>query len=155
MKHLQTYKVFENSGSGNAEFDWLRKQNNERFFKLADILTSEVFDDFRISEKTTERFSDEEPYPTHRFWAFNIPQTDRLRSTDEISETDKIHAIYVYNIPESERENFYEEVLRLRERVFDYCGKHLVLSEESYVDREVVFDYIITLGDDSKFYRSE
>lgn len=162
MKHLEKYKVFENSGSGNAQFDWLRKQNNERFFKLADILTSEVFDDFWVSEKKTERFSDEEPHPTHRFWAFNT-QTLRLnaekvcvlKSSDEISETDEIKAIYVYNIRESERENFYAEVFRIRERVFAYCGKHLVVSEESYVDSEIVFDYVITLGDDSKFYRIE
>lgn len=155
MKHLKTYKLFENSGSGNASFDWLRKQNNERFFKLADILTSEVFDEFKVMEKTTERFSDEEPYPTHRFWAFNIPVTDRLRSSDEISETDKIEAIYVYNIPEKESDRFFSEVIKLKDRIFDYCGKHIVVSEESYVDREIVFDYVITFGDEEKFYRSE
>lgn len=151
MKHLKTYIVFENSGSGNAQFDWLRKQNNERFFKLADILYSEVFDDYDVIEKRDERF-DGYVDPTHKFWGFNLESGSFVKNRSEISDTDSIKSIFVYNIPENEESEFYELLKSLDERVFDYCEKHLVVTQESYVNDYIYFDFIISFGDNPAFY---
>lgn len=158
MKHLKSYKVFENSGSGNAQFDWLRKQNNERFFKLADILYSEVFDEYDVIEKKDESF-DGQADPTHKFWGFNLASTiwpttngGFVKNKSEISDTDSIKSIFVYNIPEHEESEFYELLKSLDERVFDYCEKHLVVTQESYVNDYVYFDFIISFGDETAFY---
>ena len=154
MRYLQTYNVFENSGSGNATFDWLRKQNNERFFKLADILYSEIFDDFDVIEKRDETFDGIED-PTHKFWGYNLVDKPFVNNKSEISDTDSIKSIWVYNIREDEAVKFYEVLKNLDEIVFDYCEKHLVVTEESYVNNDIYFDYIISLGDKSAFYLSE
>lgn len=158
MKHLKSYIVFENSGSGNTSFDWLRKQNNERFFKLADILYSEILDDFDVIEKRDETFDGPED-PTHKFWGYKLVDKHLGQTTvnnkSEISDTDSIKSIFVYNIREDEAAKFYEALKNLDEIVFDYCEKHLVVTEESYVNNDIYFDYIISLGDKSAFYLSE
>ena len=154
MRYLQTYNVFENSGSGNTEFDWLRKQNNERFFKLADILYSEIFDEFGVIENRDERF-DGLRDPTHKFWGFKLVDKPFVNNKSEIQDTDSIKSIFVYNIREHECAEFYETLKSLDERVFDYCEKHLVVTEESYVNDDVYFDYIISLGDKPGFFVSE
>lgn len=154
MRYLQTYKVFENSGSGNAQFNWLIKQNNERFFKLADILYSEVFDEYDVIEKKDESF-DGHVNPTHKFWGFNFtPETNGgfVKNKSEILDTDSIKSIFVYNIPENEESEFFEALKSLDERVFDYCEKHLVVTQESYVSDYIYFDFIISFGDDPAFY---
>ena len=149
MKHLKTYIVFENTGSGNAH--WLRKQNNERFYKLADILYSEVFDEYDVIEKKDESF-DGHVDPTHKFWGFNLVNGGFVKNKSEISDTDSIKSIFVYNIPEHEESEFYELLKSLDERVFDYCEKHLVVTQESYVNDYVYFDFIISFGDETAFY---
>ncbi len=151
MKHLKTYIVFENTGSGNAQFDWLRKQNNERFYKLADILYSEVFDEYDVIEKKDESF-DGHVDPTHKFWGFNLVNGGFVKNKSEISDTDSIKSIFVYNIPEHEESEFYELLKSLDERVFDYCEKHLVVTQESYVNNDIYFDFIISFGDETAFY---
>ena len=158
MRHLKSYTIFENFGSGNTSFDFLKKQNNERFFKLTDILYSEIFDDFDIFEKRDETFDGLED-PTHKFWGYNLVDkalsTSRVNNKSEISDTDSIKSIFVYNIREDEATKFYEALKNLDEIVFDYCEKHLVVTEESYVNNDIYFDYIISLGDKSAFYLSE
>lgn len=155
MKRIKSYTIFENSGSGNTSFDFLKKQNNERFFKLVDILYSEIFDDFDIIEKGDENFDGFED-PTHKFWGYKLGDKAFVNNKSEISDTDFIKSIFVYNIREDGATKFYEALKNLDEIVFDYCEKHLVVTEESsYVNNDIYFDYIISLGDKSAFYLSE
>lgn len=154
MRHLKSYTIFENFGSGNTSFDFLKKQNNERFFKLADILYSEIFDDFDIIEKRDETFDGLED-PTHKFWGYNLVDKAFVNNKSEISDTDSIKSIFVYNITEDEATKFYEALKNLDEIVFDYCEKHLVVRREPYVNNDIYFDYIISLEDKSAFYLSE
>ena len=88
MKYLRLFKIFE---SGNASFDWLRKQNNERYIDLMYILQSDIFDEFNIISKTDETFEmgyDSEGYPMHKFWIFRMKES---RSTDvDTSNPDEI-----------------------------------------------------------------
>lgn len=147
MKHLKTYKIFE---SGNASFDWLRKQNNERYIDLMYILQSDIFDEFKIVSKTDETFSDDDGntvYPEHKFWVFRMKEsasTDVDTSNpDEIGDK-AIDYIIVFNISKPEKDRFYNEVLSLKEKVKDLIGKELVISEE-IIDDGYNYDYIIKL----------
>lgn len=140
MKYL---KYFE---SGNASFDWLRKQNNERYIDLMYILQSDIFDEFNIVSKTDETFSDEEGsvYPEHKFWVFRSSGSENDTSNpDEIGDK-TIDYIIVFNISKEERGRFYNEVLELKEKVKDLIGKELVITEE-IIDDGYNYDYIIKL----------
>ncbi len=150
MKFLTTYKLFENKESGNASFDWLRKQNNERYIDLMYILQSDIFDDFNIVSKTDETFEmgfDSEGYPMHKFWIFRMKES---RSTDvDTSNPDEIgdktiDYMVVFNIQKDEKDRFWNEVLSLKEKVQDLIGKELVISEE-IIDDGYNYDYIIKL----------
>ena len=55
MKYLKRFNE-SNSGSGNASFNWLTKQNNEIYFELAEILQSKLFDDYDVVATTDEIF---------------------------------------------------------------------------------------------------
>ncbi len=94
MRYLKKYQIFENSGSGNASFDWLIKQNNERYLELLDLLQSEIFDDYNIVSKTTETFemgSGEEGYPYHKFWTFRAKsQKNSDEDTSDFNSKDII-----------------------------------------------------------------
>jgi len=147
MKYLRSFKIFE---SGNASFDWLRKQNNERYIDLMYILQSDIFDDFNIVSKTDETFEmgfDSEGYPMHKFWIFRMKES---RSTDvDTSNPDEIgdktiDYIVVFNIQKNEKDRFFNEVLSLKEKVQDLIGKELVISEE-IIDDGYNYDYIIKL----------
>ncbi len=147
MKYLRSFKIFE---SGNASFDWLRKQNNERYIDLMYILQSDIFDEFNIISKTDETFEmgyDSEGYPMHKFWIFRMKES---RSTDvdtsnpaEIGNK-TIDYIVVFNIQKNEKDTFFNEVLDLKEKVKDLVGKELVISEE-IIDDGYNYDYIIKL----------
>ena len=147
MKYLRSFKIFE---SGNASFDWLRKQNNERYIDLMYILQSDIFDDFNIVSKTDETFEmgfDSEGYPMHKFWIFRMKES---RSTDvDTSNPDEIgdktiDYIVVFNIQKNEKDTFFNEVLDLKEKVKDLVGMELVISEE-IIDDGYNYDYIIKL----------
>jgi len=147
MKYLRLFKIFE---SGNASFDWLRKQNNERYIDLMYILQSDIFDEFNIISKTDETFEmgyDSEGYPMHKFWIFRMKES---RSTDvDTSNPDEIgdktiDYIVVFNIQKNEKDSFFNEVLDLKEKVKDLVGKELVISEE-IIDDGYNYDYIIKL----------
>jgi hypothetical protein len=134
--------------SGNNSFDWLRKQNNERYIDLMYILQSDIFDEFKIVSKTDERFSDDDgDYPDHKFWVFRMEES---RSTDvDTSNPDEIgdktiDKMIVFNIKQDEKDSFYNEVLSLKEKVKDLIGKELVISQE-IIDDGYNYDYIIKL----------
>ena len=150
MKFLTTYKLFENKGSGNASFDWLRKQNNERYIDLMYILQSDIFDDFNIVSKTDETFEmgfDSEGYPMHKFWIFRMKESSSAdvdtSNPDEIGDK-TIDYMVVFNIQKDEKDSFFNEVLSLKEKVQDLIGKELVISEE-IIDDGYNYDYIIKL----------
>jgi len=135
--------------SGNTSFDWLRKQNNERYIDLMYILQSDIFDEFKIVSKTDETFSDDGDtvYPEHKFWVFRMQES---RSTDvDTSNPDEIgdktiDYMIVFNIQQNEKDRFWNEVLSLKEKVQDLIGKELVISEE-IIDDGYNYDYIIKL----------
>ena len=146
MKHLKTYKIFE---SGNASFDWLRKQNNERYIDLMYILQSDIFDEFKIVSKTDETFSDDGDtvYPEHKFWVFRMEEstsTDVDTSNPNEIGDKTIDYMIVFNIQQDEKDRFWNEVLSLKEKVQDLIGKELVISEE-IIDDGYNYDYIIKL----------
>lgn len=147
MRHLKTYKKFE---SGNASFDWLRKQNNERYIDLMYILQSDIFDEFKIVSKTDETFEmgfDSEGYPEHKFWIFRMKESSSAdvdtSNPDEIGDK-TIDYIVVFNIQKNEKDSFFNEVLSLKEKVQDLIGKELVISEE-IIDDGYNYDYVIKL----------
>jgi hypothetical protein len=130
----------------------LRKKSNERNIDLMYILQSDVFDDYKIVSKSDESFemgTGEEGYPEHKFWVFRMKES---QSTDvdtsnpgDIGDM-TIDYIVVYNISESEKDRFYNEVLELKEKVKDLIGKELIISEE-IIDDGYNYDYIIKLSD--------
>ena len=138
MKHLKSFNE-----SGNASFEWLDKQNNESYFQLVDILQSEVFDDFDVFSATTETFDDEENYPDHKFWLYQVGR-DLVAPKDLAGA---ISSIFVYNIKEEEKLSFFEALKSLEQRVEDITGKQLLLGEESYPSDRYgdVYDFIIKL----------
>ena len=137
MKHLKSFNE-----SGNAGFEWLDKQNNESYFQLVDILQSEVFDDFDVFSATTETFDDEENYPDHKFWLYQVGR-DLVAPKDL---TGAISSIFVYNIKEEEKLSFFEALKSLEQRVEDITGKQLVLGEEVYPSDRYgdVYDFIFS-----------
>ena len=147
MRYLKSYKIFE---SGNASFDWLRKQNNERYIDLMFILQSDIFDEFKIVSKTDETFEmgfDSEGYPEHKFWVFRMKESSSAdvdtSNPDEIGDK-TVDYIVVFNIQKDEKDIFWNEVLSLKEKVQDLIGKELVISEE-IIDDGYNYDYIIKL----------
>ena len=147
MRYLKSYKIFE---SGNASFDWLRKQNNERYIDLMFILQSDIFDEFKIVSKTDETFEmgfDSEGYPEHKFWVFRMKESSSAdvdtSNPDEIGDK-TVDYIVVFNIQKDEKDIFWNEVSSLKEKVQDLIGKELVISEE-IIDDGYNYDYIIKL----------
>ncbi len=138
MKHLKSFNE-----SGNSSFEWLDKQNNESYFQLVDILQSDVFDDFDVFSATTETFDDEENYPDHKFWLYQVGRD--LVAPKYLAGA--ISSIFVYNIKEEEKEIFFEALKSLEQRVEDITGKQLVLGEEVYPSDRYgdVYDFIIKL----------
>ena len=143
MKYLKRYNE-SNSGSGNASFNWLNKKNNEKYFELAEILQSKLFDDYDIIKTTNESFDyGSDDYPHHKFWSFRVVGVAPIR-TSEIGDF-PINGIYVYNIGRDEKDEFYNSLISLKDMVKDYLDKELVVSEDS-LDSGESNDYIITLA---------
>jgi hypothetical protein len=142
MKYLKLFNE-SNSGSGNASFNWLTKQNNEKYFELAEIFQSKLFDDYDIVATTNENFDDydSDDYPHHKFWSFRSSGVVPIR-TSEIGDF-PINGIYVYNIGRDEKDEFYNSLISLKDMVRDYLDKELVVSEDPLDSGES--DYIITL----------
>jgi hypothetical protein len=132
-----------NSGSGNASFNWINKQNNEIYFELAEILQSKLFDDLDIVTTTDESFDDYDSpfYPHHKFWSFNSVGLAPVKTSD-IGDN-AIYGIYVYNISKDERDEFFNSLIGLKDMVKDYLDKELVVTEEPLDSGES--DYIIKL----------
>ena len=142
MKYLKLFNE-SNSGSGNASFNWLNKQNNEIYFELAEILQSKLFDDYDVVATTDENFDDFDNNPNHKFWSFRAVGVAPIKTSD-IGDF-PINGLYVYNISGDEKDEFYNSLIGLKDMVKDYLGKELVVSEDSLESGES--DYIITLVD--------
>lgn len=147
---MTTYKLFENKGSGNASFDWLRKQHNEKYIDLMYILQSDIFDEFNIVSKTDETFNDDgdSVYPEHKFWVFRMKEsssTDVDTSNPNEIGDNTVDYIVVFNITKEEQDNFWSILLDLKEKVQDITGRELIVGEETISD--VYSDYIIKLTD--------
>ena len=138
MKHLKSFNE-----SGNASFEWLDKQNNESYFELVSILQSEVFDDFDVYPSTTETFDDEENYPDHKFWLYQVG--GNLVAPKDLNGV--ISSIFVYNITPEEKDSFFESLKGLETIVEDITGKQLIIGEEAYYNDRLgdVYDFIIKL----------
>jgi hypothetical protein len=138
MKHLKSFNE-----SGNASFEWLDKQNNESYFQLVSILQSEVFDDFDVYPSTTETFDDEENYPDHKFWLYQVGRD--LVAPKDLNGA--ISSIFVYNITPEEKDSFFESLRGLETMVEDITGKQLIIGEEAYYNDRLgdVYDFIIKL----------
>ena len=135
MKYLKSFE-------SNTSFNWLNKQNNERYFELVDILQSKLFDDYNIVSATDENF-DGDNNPEHYFWLYQV--NGKLVAPKDL--TGVIDSIFVYNISEEDRVEFFESLKGLETIVEDITGKQLFTSEESYVNDNdyEVYDYIIKL----------
>ena len=145
MKYLKRFNE-SNSGSGNASFSWVTKQNNEIYFELAEILQSKLFDDYDVVATTDENFDDFDNNPNHKFWSFRAVGVAPIKTSD-IGDY-PINGLIVYNIGKDEKVEFYNSLISLKDMVkyhFDRIGKELVVSED-LLDNEGS-DYIITLVD--------
>jgi hypothetical protein len=142
-RYNEGFLLESNSGSGNTSFNWITKQKNEKYFELAEILQSKLFDDLNIVATTDEKFDDidSEDYPYHKFWSFRASGVVPIR-TSEIGDH-PINGIYVYNISADEKDEFYNSLIGLKDIVKDYLDKELVVSEDSLDSGES--DYTITL----------
>ena len=145
MKYLKRFNE-SNSGSGNASFSWVTKQNNEIYFELAEILQSKLFDDYDVVATTDENFDDFDNNPNHKFWSFRAVGVAPIKTSD-IGDF-PINGLIVYNIGKDEKVEFYNSLISLKDMVkyhFDRIGKELVVSEDPLESGES--DYIITLVD--------
>ena len=142
MRYLKRYNE-SNSGSGNASFNWVNKQNNEIYFELVEILQSKLFDDYDIVATTNESFDyGSDDYPHHKFWSFRAVGVAPIKTSD-IGDY-PINGLIVYNIGKDEKDEFYNSLIGLKDMVKDYLDKELVVSEELLDNEES--DYIITLA---------
>ena len=137
MKYLKQFN------ESNTSFEWLNKQNNESYFELVDILQSMVFDDFDVFRATTETFDDEENYPDHKFWLYQVD--GKLVAPKDLKGV--ISSIFVYNITPEEKDSFFESLKGLETIVEDITGKQLIIGEEAYYNDRLgdVYDFIIKL----------
>jgi hypothetical protein len=144
MKYLKRYKLFESN-------------SNESYFELVEILQSKVFDDFDIEKGTDDIIDlfnkmilinsggednidyDYDKYPTHSFWLYTCG--GNVVSTKDLN-TD-IDAIFVYNISESDHENFSKSLKSLETLVEDIIGKKLVSNWT--LDDDSIYNYAIQL----------
>lgn len=142
MKYLKEYKLWESSVPNR----------NELYIELVDILYTEIFDDFGIVSKTDETFSENEPQPKNKFWTYKLESSSNINdTTSNFNEIDskKINSIFIYNIPESEKDEFWNILFNeVAERVKSQLNQELVISEESVFIDELnadVYDYILKL----------
>lgn len=161
MRYLKSYQIFENSGSGNVSFDWLIKQNNERYLELLDLLQSEIFDDYNIVSKTTETWnitypfadpmgSDEEGYPYHKFWTF---RTKSQKNSDEDTsdfnsiKDIEIDSIIVFNIENEETGDFLSKLNDCKFRFESQTGKKISIQEEvcGGPENSKFYDYVVKI----------
>lgn len=153
MKHITHFTDFTFE-SGNASFDWLRVQKNEAYFDLIEILRGELFDDYDISPRTDEDFTDFEDEPTHKFWSYcvNFPGLQHFTSRQEEVEDKEIDKIVVYNILHKDYPKFKERLIELKKRAQDFIGREIILGEEAVGSPDVMdpesdyWDFIIKIG---------
>jgi hypothetical protein len=145
--------------SGNASFDWLRVQKNEDYFDLIEILKGELFDDFDISQKKDEEFTDEEDHPTNPFWSYTVDSHNNYTSKQEEVGNKKIDKIIVFNIKHKYYDEFKQRLVELKKRSEDFIGREIILDEEPFTferfppDPEVDYwDFIIKIGKDDLIY---
>jgi GMP synthase-like glutamine amidotransferase len=156
-KIIKSFRLFEsqNDGSGNASFNWLKKQNNEKYFELVNILQTEILDDYKIYGKRDESFASDnnDDWPNHKFWAFRLKNA---RSTDDdfsefgdLKPEDEIASVTIYNAQEGEKDEIFDLLLEIRGRVRGYLNKEMVIFQETVVGGEydVVTDIVIKLED--------
>jgi len=142
----QMEKIYKSKWGNHfgKSLDTLNKENNERYFELAEILQSKLFDDYNVVSTTNESFDDygSDDYPHHKFWSFRAVGVTPIK-TSEIGDF-PINGIYVYNIGKNEKDEFYNSLISLKDMVKDYLDKELVVSEDSLNSGES--DYTITLA---------
>ena len=143
MRYLKTFNE-----SGNAKFDWLKKQSNERYVDLMYILQSDLFDEYNIIPKSGETFDDEN-YPEHKFWTFRTVGGDDVEDSSDNNKNDYITSIIVYNISSEEKNSFLNILIEIKDKVKDLIGKELIIEEAKIID--TCYDYIIKLGEEFKF----
>jgi hypothetical protein len=139
--------------SGNDSFDWLRVKKNEDYFDLMEILKGEIFDDFDISQKKDEEFTDEEDHPTNPFWSYTVDSHNNYTSKQEEVGNKKIDKIIVFNIKHKYYDEFKQRLVELKKRSEDFIGREIILDEEPFAferfppDPEVDYwDFIIKIG---------
>ena len=142
----QMEKIYKSKWGNHfgKSLDTLNKENNERYFELAEILQSKLFDDYDVVATTDENFDDFDNNPYHKFWSFRAVGVAPIKTSD-IGDF-PINGLYVYNIGKDEKDEFFNSLIGLKDMVKDYLGKELVVSEDS-VDSGESNDYIITLVD--------
>ncbi len=147
MNHLKKFSIFENTAdqqkSEEDNFSLidvrLYNQNNEKFFELADILQSKVFDDFDVIAGTNENWDDNDADDLrHKFWLFKtftkakkpaIGVVRKLISSKSVS-VEFISSLIVYNIRVEEHEDLLKSLEDLGGLVEDYIGKKLVVTKD-------------------------
>jgi hypothetical protein len=139
--------------SGNASFDWLRVQKNEDYFYLIEILKGELFDDFDISPKKDEEFTDEEDHPTNPFWSYTVGNHDNYTSKQEEVGDKEINKIIAFNIKDKDYPEFKQRLNELKERAEDFIGSEIIIGEDRvgwvpYSEYEIInyWDFIIKIG---------
>lgn len=154
MNHLKKFSIFENTADQRkSEEDIfslidvkLYNQNNEKFFELADILQSKVFDDWNVVAGTNEDWDvNDEDDLRHKFWLFktfinkkpaNGWPNDVVRK--QLSSKNVggrfINSLLVYNISIEEHEDFLKSLEDLSGLVEDYIGKKLIVTKDLIED---------------------
>jgi GMP synthase-like glutamine amidotransferase len=144
-KIIKSFRLFEsqNAGSGNASFNWLKKQNNEDYLKLSELLL-DLFDDWSIRPKEEGFYFEDDPeeWPTYKFWTFHTIKSksvvDDTADFSKISKDDEIQNIIIFNIPvvsmsdrnEDSFLDFKQSIEELKPRIRGYIGKELIMGHE-------------------------
>lgn len=153
MKYL---KHFE---SGNASFDWLRKQKNEAYFELIEILQNELLDDYNVVSRTDEDFNEDNP--EHSFWVFRLKEKVGLgfagnesywvTKENEVGNSE-INAIIIFNILHKIKKEFEQELQSLIKRAENHLEREITIESEVIGDPNPIdpetdyWDFIIKIG---------
>ena len=118
------------------------KSNKDEYHELMMVL-NDLFDDFGITNHSTERFGDDnDDYPEHRFWAFrNIGGQDIM--TNNVDLMEEVKDIVIYNIPTEHKDRFWNELMSYKQQIEEVTGKSFHVHEEEV--NNLFYDYILRL----------
>jgi hypothetical protein len=126
MKFIHNFKAFESTTSVT--------QHNEDYIDLLSVIQSEIFDDFNIVAKTTEEFEYGIEMPEHKFWAYRVgARGAKMTSNPQDFKDRMIEDIKVYNIPDSEEEEFTRRLSQCEDRVKDITGKTMIFTSDVWL----------------------